>query len=312
MSSEPVTPGDALMALLSSATEPVFLIAPFIKQDAMARLLGAIPADVPVTCVTRWRPDEVAAGVSDLEVFDLIRARVSGSLLLQPHLHAKLYRVGDRRLLGSANLSGRALGWNVPANLEILLNVDGPNEALDVFEKMLFATVMPASTQVRDAVAVAAAAIGATMPKSGWSAIPDTQPALSSSYWLPTCPRPDLLYRVYSGTIGDTLLANSRMLGENDLAFLEPPAGLSDRNFHAFIGAILLQVRWIQDLDQLTIQGLTDTVAAATIASSLPPGHDFSPEALWSVTKDWLMHFFPNQYDRVPAGEILRKKRQAI
>ncbi len=312
MSSEQLRPGDTLLALLSSATEPVFLIAPFIKQDAMARLLGAIPDDIPVTCVTRWRPDEVAAGVSDLEVFDLIRARASGTLLLQPHLHAKLYRVGDRRLLGSANISGRALGWHEPANLEILLAVDGPNDALDLFEQNLFTTVMLASSQVRDAVALAADAIAATMPKSTWNAVSSTQTVLSSSYWLPTCPRPDLLYRVYAGTIGDMLLANSRILGENDLAFLEPPAGLSDRNFHAFIGAMLRQVRWIQDLDQLTTQGLTDTVAAATIAASLPPDHDFSPEALWNVTKDWLMHFFPNQYDRVPAGEMLRRKRQTL
>src|SRR3546814_20286660 len=96
MSSEPLRLGDALLALLSSATEPVFLIAPFIKQDAMARLLGAIPDDIAVTCVTRWRPDEIAAGVSDLEVFDLIRARASGTLLLQPHLHAKLNRTGSQ------------------------------------------------------------------------------------------------------------------------------------------------------------------------------------------------------------------------
>src|SRR3546814_13321865 len=112
MSSEPLRLGDALLALLSSATEPVFLIAPFIKQDAMARLLGAIPDDIAVTCVTRWRPDEIAAGVSDLEVFDLIRARASGPLLLQPHLPAKLYRPAYRRLLGSANISCRRRSRN--------------------------------------------------------------------------------------------------------------------------------------------------------------------------------------------------------
>lgn len=305
-------PGEALLELLSSAAEPVFLIAPFIRQDAMARLLDAIPEEVPVTCVTRWRPDEVASGVSDLEVFDLIRARSAGSLLLQPHLHAKLYRVGERRLLGSANISGRALGWHEPSNLEILVPFDGPNEELDLFEQHLFSTVMPANAQVRDAVALAATAIAATLPKSSWNAAASAETILSSSYWLPTCPRPDLLFRVYAGSIGDMLLANSRVLGENDLAFLEPPPGLSDRNFHAFVGAMLRQVRWIQDLDQLTTQGLTDEVAARTIAASLPPDHDFSPDALWNVTKDWLMFFFPNQYDRVPAGEMLRRRRQTL
>jgi hypothetical protein len=174
------------------------------------------------------------------------------------------------------------------------------------------AMAVPASTQARDAVAAAADAIAATMPRSGWKATDEAQNVLSSTFWLPTCPRPDLLYRVYCGTIGDMLLSNSRMLGENDLAFLEPPAGLSERNFDAFIGAMLRQVRWIQDLDQQTTQGLTDNDAATTIAASLPAHHDFSPGSLWNVTKDWLMHFFPHQYDRVPAGEMLRKRWQII
>src|SRR3546814_14053972 len=103
---------------------------------------------------------------------------------------------------------------------------------------------MPASPQVRDAVALAATAIAATMPESGWNAVPSTQTVLSSSYWLPTCPRPDLLYRVYAATIVDMLLANSRIIGENDIAFLETPAGLSYRNFHAFIGPKLREVPW--------------------------------------------------------------------
>src|SRR3546814_6437724 len=115
---------------------------------------------------------------------------------------------------------------------------------------------MPASPQVRDAVALAAAAIAATMPESGWNAVPSTQTVLSSSYWLPTCPRPDLLYRVYAGTIGDILHDNSRILGENDPAFLEPPAGLSDRNYHAIIDAMLRQVRWGSEQHTSELQSL--------------------------------------------------------
>src|SRR3546814_14402045 len=122
MSSEPLRLGDALLALLSSATEPVFLIAPFIKQDAMARLLGAIPDDIAVPCVTRWRPDEIAAGVSDLEVFDLIRARASGPLLLPPHLPANLYRTRHPRTLGSGTLSLRSLAWHEADNLNTPLD----------------------------------------------------------------------------------------------------------------------------------------------------------------------------------------------
>ena len=108
------------------------------------------------------------------------------------------------------------------------------------------------------------------------------------------------------------LLAHSISLAESDLAFLEPPLGLTEATFNMFVGAMVRQAKSMQDLDKLTDQGLTDSVAADTIAKSLPPGHDFSPEALWSVAKDWLIHLFPDQYDRVPAGEMLRKRRQSI
>ena len=62
----------------------------------------------------------------------------------------------------------------------------------------------------------------------------------------------------------------------------------------------------------LRTRALANNVAAETISKSLPVEHDFSPEVLWSVAKDWLIHFYPDQYDRVPAGEMLRKRRRAI
>jgi hypothetical protein len=305
-------PGEALISLLESARDPVFLIAPFIKHDAMARLLNAVPKEVPVTCVTRWRPDEVASGVSDLEVFDLLNERADSKLLLEGHLHAKLYRTGGRRLIGSANLTGRALGWHEPANKELLLGFDGPSPEIDEFEQALFAAVTPATSQVRESVAAAAEALMKSFPQRMWVPPANGDLLLSTSYWLPTCSRPDLLFNVYDGSIGDMLLSNSRVLAENDLTFLEPPLGLSRQNFEAFVGAMLRQVRWIQDLDRQTNEGLTDHQAVITIAQSLPANHGFSPEALWNVTKEWLVYFFPNEYDRIPAGEMLRRRRRAI
>jgi hypothetical protein len=306
------SPGEALVSLLKGANDPVFLIAPFIKQDAMLRLLEAIHKDVPVTCVTRWRPDEVAAGVSDLEVFDLLAGRADSKLLLEGHLHAKLYRTGDRRLVGSANITGRALGWHEPANKELLLEFDGPNAEIDEFERSLFAAVTPATQQVRDSVAAAALALATNFPKRMWTPPANEDLLFSASYWLPTCSRPDLLFDVYDGTTGDMLLSNSRVLAENDLMFLEPPLGLGRQTFEAFVGAMLRQVRWIQELDRLTNEGLTDHQAAMTIAQSLPGDYGFSSEALWNVTKEWLVYFFPNEYDRIPAGEMLRRRRRAI
>lgn len=305
--------GDRLLALCAEAQEPVLLVAPFIKADAFARILAATPKELPITCVTRWRPDEVAAGVSDLEVFNQIAAWPNGRLFLHPHLHAKFFKAGRSGLLGSANLTGRALGWAEPANLELLVEVD-PNAAhLQAFEALLFSSVLQADEGIRQAVAAAAAALKATLPRvPAWACDFAPGHAFSSAFWLPTCPRPDLLFRVYNETIGDLLLANARKLGDHDLAYLGTPPSLSEAAFNSYVGAMLRQVRWIQDLDRLTNLGLTDHVAAETIGKSLPKDHDFSPEDLWSVTKEWLVYFYPDQYERVPAGEMLRKRRKAI
>ena len=121
-----------------------------------------------------------------------------------------------------------------------------------------------------------------------------------------------MLFSVYRETIGDQLLSNTRYLAESDLAFLDPPVGLDAPAFNGYVAAMLRQAKWIQDLDRLTNDGLTDAVAAELIRNGLPEGSDLSPEGLWSASKEWLIHFFPGQYDRLPAGEMLRKRRRTF
>lgn len=108
------------------------------------------------------------------------------------------------------------------------------------------------------------------------------------------------------------MLANALQHARNDIAFINTPLGLKANGFNAFVAAVLRQVRWIRELNRMTNQGLTDHNAIETIERALPEHHDFSPEDLWAVTKDWLIHFFPDDYERVPAGEILRKRRHAL
>ncbi|RZJ02116.1 MAG: hypothetical protein EON90_00535 [Brevundimonas sp.] len=304
-------PGDALTALCQAADGRLLLVAPYIKVAALKRLLNAAPPAVAVDVVTRWRPEEVAAGVSDLEVLDLVTERAGGRVLLCPHLHAKYYRCGDKALAGSANLTGAALGWSAMSNLELLLRVDPQDETVRAFEDELLRTSEQADRSIQTAVREAAAAIKAiTPPRTDWSDIAMT--VFSPGFWLPTCPRPDMLIRVYDDSIGDLLLANALQHARNDIAFINPPLGLNASGFNAFVAAVLRQVRWVRELDRMTNQGLTDQNAIETIERALPEHHDFSAEDLWTVTKEWLIHFFPNDYERIPAGEILRKRRAAL
>jgi hypothetical protein len=113
--------GESLTNLCQRAQKELVLVAPFVKADVLDRLLHHINIEVSLTCVTRWHLDEIISGVSDIEVWDLIRERASASLLLRSDLHAKYYRADDECLIGSANLTMAALGWSSRQNLELLV-----------------------------------------------------------------------------------------------------------------------------------------------------------------------------------------------
>src|SRR4051812_7869721 len=126
--------GDRLLRLVEGADGLVILAAPFMKGHALERVLERVPTASDLVCVTRWRLEELAAGVSDLEVWPLLIRRGRSRLLLRHELHAKYYRAGPRCLVGSANLTGAALGWSAKANLELLIELGAEDVQLAGWE----------------------------------------------------------------------------------------------------------------------------------------------------------------------------------
>lgn len=59
--------GDRLLEAMALATTDIVLIAPYMKVSVLRRMLGSTKETVRGLVLTRWRPEEVAAGVSDLE-----------------------------------------------------------------------------------------------------------------------------------------------------------------------------------------------------------------------------------------------------
>ena len=129
--------GDKLQTLCHKAERELLLVAPFIKFDTFKRLLERVDEQVSITCVTRWRPDEIARGVSDIEIWQVFQARENATLWLRNDLHAKYYRSDENCLIGSANITSSALGWIAHPNYELLIQV--PKDGLLAeFEQTLF------------------------------------------------------------------------------------------------------------------------------------------------------------------------------
>lgn len=149
------TTGKALIDLVSHAEREVVLVAPFIKQPTLRRILNSVPQNVTMTCVTRWEPLEILAGVSDIEVWELLRTRPQASLHLRMSLHAKYYRSDQCVLVGSANLTDAALGWSQRANLELLIPISADEEDIVEFERELMNSSVVVDQSLYDATMLA-------------------------------------------------------------------------------------------------------------------------------------------------------------
>lgn len=289
-----MTCGEALEALLREESGPVLLVAPFIKATITQRLLGLVDAHREVRIYTRWRPEEVAAGVSDLEVLDIVSERPTAELWLCPILHAKYYRVGNRVLVGSANLTGRGLGWHVSPNLELLVPVEWQSALFQRFEAALVRAAVPATVELQKLLRTAVEALPASIPDEA----PEEMASLED--WLPSTRHPENLYRAYRGDFAQ-LTAAAREQTRVDLAAIQLPHGLSSEPaFRAAVSASMLQAPLIVELLRFGTVPRRFGEVRSHLQERLSErrGERTSSEA-WQTTFRWLLYFLG---DRVSAS----------
>ena len=303
-------PGQQLESLCSQAQSEVILAAPFIKTKACDRLLSHIPSGIQLQCITRWRPEEIVAGVSDLSVWELIKARPGAKLWLRSNLHAKYYRADQHCLVGSANITATALGWCTPANLELLIPTTAAQ--LNDFETELFAgaiqvdqnlfELMQNTVQLlneQKSTVQMIESIESMPPSTGELTAAPSEPqavAIADEAWLPTLRYPEHLYSAYSGKL-DNLITASQEAAQQDLRALSLPANLSQPVFHAYVGSLLLQKPIICQVDAL-LETPQRFGAVANFLSRLPCNRTphFEPKSAWQTLMRWLRYFLPERY----------------
>ena len=292
---------------MAGAEREVVLAAPFTKAAAVEGVLQHVPPGVAVKCITRWHPQEIATGVSDPEVFHLLSKHPGAAMLLWPSLHAKYYRADGRCLVGSANLTAKALGWTHPSNIELLIEAPATHPRLVAFEQRAVAEAQPATAELH-ALAVAAAErirqerdwLDQTVEGQDDILLSDGAVEEHTSSWLPSLRHPSDLYRAYSGLLDD-LTSASRIAALRDLAVLDPPTGLSAETFPVVIAALLLQMPVIARIDAFVATSQRFGAVRDLIASEKGIGKR-EASTTWQTTMRWLLYFFPGRYLRsVPA-----------
>lgn len=291
--------GDRLLDHLSAARSTVLLCAPFIKAAVLERLLLAIDPAVTVEVITRWRATEVAAGVSDLEVFELVKARANTVLRLQDNLHAKIYLADDQVLMGSANLTATALGWCDRPNLELLTTASISHE--DIVACLLnLAAARPATEEER-------LAIQAKVDRLAPQRLPEGQPVVPAlaERWLPMVGAPDRLFQAYVPALRGRLTAETAEMAKRDLDALALPAGLAEAEFRTQAAERFSAMPAVRQLLDAADRDLTDAAAIEMIGAMLPAS-DLAPAIRWTIVREWLTYFLRDRYEIAPQSFITR------
>lgn len=289
---DPQRCGARLLSFVRTA-EALTIVAPFITVSGIEPILSALPRDRMLEVITRWRPDEVATGVSDPAVLDLVTER-GGAVSLHPIVHAKAYVAGVRALVGSANVTSNGLGWHRGGALEILVEVAADDPALVTLLAILRATSSQATEADRDA-ALAAAAM---LPPA-----PMREPIDATDHvdWLPTYRPPEVLWKVYTGQREESVVE----LVRPELAALGVPAGLAtEEEFNLYVAAILRQGftgRVARECSNLTT--MKATLRLVELCGDIGRTMD-DPADSWETLAAWIAHFIP-EYHRILGGTRL-------
>ena len=300
-----ISDGERLKELLAKASSSALLCSPFIKAKVLRGLLGAIDAAVTVLVVTRWRPTEIAAGVSDLEVLDVVNARLRTELRLLDDLHAKLYMADNKGLAGSANLTAPGLGWAATNNIEILIPVTRDTEEVALLLGQLEAAT-PATFAMRSAIEEQSGAL--TIPKlDDGSEV--TEDRLLREAWLPSCAAPHRLYEIAEHPDTNVVVTNTRTDGLSDLRDLKVPTGLDQKQFAGTVRASLRLMPAIRDILERAPGGLTDSDGVEAVLAVCPSLSAEQAGHQWRIVRDWIKEFFGDEFEVAAESFVVRLRR---
>lgn len=272
------------------------LAVPFIKRKALERLIADVPPAVTLTVITRWKVQDISAGMSDLSVFDLLQERVCSRLLLHPRLHAKVLLIDDHvAAVGSANVTDAALGFSDLPNAEVMAILQPVPNQLFQFLLQLERNSVLATQELRRQFEEAAKAAQPpwTPPEVDISCNVVRGPASH----FPCFRNPEQLYRGYLSVV-EFSDNEARAAILDDLALLALPDGLDEPTFKRRVGAELLAIETVAAFDEFVAQPrffgeMADWLKGKGV---LPDQSQEDRKRYLQTLVRWLRHFLPGRY----------------
>lgn len=290
-------PGAEVLRVATQATSDLIVFAPFIKVEALAQVINGTSPAVKLKVVTRWHLTEIAAGVSDLDVWPLLRDR-GGELRLRRRLHAKMFVSDIEALAGSANVTGAGLGWSRDPNDEIILQVrDADEGSIRAYADRLWNESVPVDDQLHSLFTEQVGDI----PK-----LPEAPLAPAENSWTPVSRDPADVIAFYRGKTNQ-LTGGAIAAARYDLAALETPKGLSQESLHIHISLQLLQHPLVKALEDGLRTNQRFGVALGIVREIGGQSREEAAVTLQTMIR-WLLFFHADRwsYQKANYSEIFR------
>ena len=285
--------GDLLLRYTSNTKNTLFLVAPFIKFDVISTIFEVLSSEVNLTVITRWIPQEISIGVSDIDIWKIINDRPDSKLALCQHLHAKYYRFDDLCLVGSANLTKQALGWKKQSNLELLLPYAFTNSSLMEFEVDLISQSFTVNTETYLEYKILIEKISQEISPI---MLNETNMYQAEILWLPSLRNPQDLYFAYLSQ-WNRLTTLSQETAQKELNSFSIPKGLSYETFKMYIRLFIQQTKIFKTVDSYLEEPRRFGEIQELISDFLLNENLYLESVYtWQTLMRWLLYFFPNRY----------------
>lgn len=280
--------GSRIRNLFKGSRGDISIISPFIKKRALCSLLEVIPSGVYVRCVTRWIPEEIASGISDPDIIDVLENRGDYKLTLVDNLHAKLYIAENICLVGSANVTLQGLGDLDSGNIEILVETSisdpGVRDTLSNISRVeKIATLETADKMV---------ALASSLP-------PHDLNFGGEGFWFPYSTKPEKAYDLYMHPT-DVYIAETDRILLWDIERARIPYGLSVEKFKFEVCNLLEEIPLTRGLLDAKFDMIINKAEAYPYLSPLIT-EEYTIDDLWRSFVRWMVFFFP---DKVMLQEI--------
>ena len=272
--------GDMLSSICSGA-QHLTIAAPYIKADALTKVLADVSPAASLICITRWNLHDFAAGVSDTECRTIVTER-GGSFRLHPSLHAKYYRINDVILVGSANLTSSAMGWSSHPNLEILCHPRDDFDA-DTFQQFLFEGAREiGDKEFAHWESIAKIGVQETRKTTGG------QPRLDT--WRPATRAFRNLELSYHGREDAIASLDEQRAAQRDIKSLLIPSGLTEEQIRIWASACLLAAPFTNAV--IRLHGMEESNASRSLAETYNLGITEARRDMETV-HNWLAFLMP-------------------